>query len=399
MKILFLALFLLGAVQLYPSEDGKVVRYFNGRVLRGHQLVQEDLWVANGKVIPPKQTPDEKIDVQGLIIAPGYIDLQINGAFGIDFSLQPEKINDVAKLLPRYGVTAFLPTIISSSHERYQHIFSHLRERTTMPQSAANLGLHLEGPFFNPKFCGAHDLCYLRAFEEESIEDFFSDMEFVKIITLAPEIKGASKLIEQLRKKNIVVSVGHSNATYEEMDEAMKKGAGLVTHLFNAMTPFHHRDPGIIGAVLTNPNMHYSVIADGHHLHPATLRLAWRSHPEGLVLVTDAIEALGLPPGNYRLGTKEIEVKNEKAYVAGTNVLAGSVLSMDAAVRNFRICTGCSIPQALEAASYKAAQVLGIQTKGTLEEGADADFLFLDDDLYIHACFIAGQLAWRELIQ
>lgn len=393
MKIIFLALFLLGVIQLYPSEDGKAVRYFNGRVLRGHQLVQEDLWVAGGKVIPPRQTPDEEIDVRGLIIAPGYIDLQINGAFGIDFSLQPEKINDVAKLLPRYGVTAFLPTIISSSHESYRHIFSHLRDRTFMPKIAANLGLHLEGPFFNPKFCGAHETCYIRTFEEESIEEFFSDMEAVKIITLAPEVQGASKLIGQLRQKNIIVSVGHSNATYEEMEEAMKNGASFVTHLFNAMTPFHHRNPGIIGAVLTNPNMYYSVIADGHHLHPATLRMAWRSHPEGLVLVSDAIEALGLPSGSYRLGTKEIEVKNDKAYVAGTKVLAGSVLSMDAAVRYLRSCTGCSIPQALEAASYKPAQVLGIKTKGTLEEGADADFLFLDDDLYVRACFIAGQQA------
>lgn len=395
MKILLITAFLLSVFGL-SADEGGIVRYYNGRILRDHQLVQEDLWVKDGKIAAPQESADKEVNAEGMIIAPGYIDLQINGGFGADFTSQPELMGDVAKLLPRYGVTAFLPTIVSASQEHYRRVFSLQQQKKEERQSAAILGLHLEGPFFNPLFKGAHDVCYIRGFEEEFLENF-DDMRNVKIVTLAPEIQNASKFIEYLRDKNIVVSVGHSNANFEEMQKAMNQGASLVTHLFNAMTPFHHRDPGIIGAVLTNPSMFYSVIADGHHLHPATLRMAWRSHPEGLILISDAIAALGLPSGSYRLGTKEIEVKGGKAIVAGTNTLAGSVISLDAAVRYLYRHTGCSIPQALEAASYKPALLLGIErSKGTLLEGADADFLFLDDDLHIHSCFIAGQLAWSQ---
>ena len=163
------------------------------------------------------------------------------------------------------------------------------------------------------------------------------------------------------------------------------------------MPSLHHREPGIIGAVLTNSEMHYSVIADGIHLHPATLKLAWLANPKGLILVTDAMEALGLEDGQYRLGNKEVAVKEGKAVISGTNTLAGSVISMDAAVRYLHKATGCSIVEAIEAASLKPAEVLGMAgVKGSLDVGSDADFIFLDDQLNVRSCYIGGNNVYNR---
>lgn len=393
-RALALAFFLLLAQRIFPET----VRYYNGRILRNHEVKSGELWVAKGKIIAPQKKADRELDVQGKILAPGFIDLQINGGFGIDFSVEAEKVGEVAGQLPQYGVTSFLPTIVSSSREKYQRLLPHLQPKKGGSHGASILGLHLEGPFFHPKCCGAHEeklLCSLDG--KESIESFYGNLEGVKIVTLAPELCGAANAIRSLREKNIIVSVGHSQASYNDMEQAIELGVRFVTHLFNVMTPFHHREPGIVGAVLTNDQIFYSLIVDGHHVHPASIRLAWRSNPEGLILVTDAIRALGLPSGDYRLGEVEIFVEGGKSMVKGTKTLAGSVLSMDEAVRHLRSYTGCSIVQALESASYKPAKLLGMErTKGTLGEGADADFIVLDDQLRIHASFVLGELAWSR---
>ncbi len=381
------------SIRAQPPNAGKTVRYYNARIVRDHALQAGDLWVADGKIIAPQIKADLEIDVHGLIIAPGYIDLQINGGFGLDFTTQADRVSEVARLLPQYGVTAFLPTVISSSKERYRQALPHLQPKKGGAHGATILGVHLEGPFFHPKQCGAHDPLMIRSFDDSSsIEDFYGSLDGVKIVTLAPEIKGALGAIAHLKQRCIVASVGHSNASYQEMQQAIEAGASLATHLFNAMTPFHHRDPGVIASVLTTPGYFYSIIADGHHLHPAAINLAWRSNPDGLILVTDAMEALGLSDGVYHLGTREVEVQKSKAFLAGAATLAGSVLSLDAAVRNLLAYTSCSLVEAIEAASWKPAVILGMQdVKGSLQEGADADFIFLDDDLYVHATCIAGE--------
>jgi N-acetylglucosamine-6-phosphate deacetylase len=229
------------------------------------------------------------------------------------------------------------------------------------------------------------------------IEEFYGSLEGVKIVTLAPEIPGARRAIEFLKKRHIIASAGHTLATYSEMREGFQQGISFATHLFNAMRPMHQREPGAIAAILTNKNLFYSIIADGIHLHSATLELAWRAHPEGLVLITDAINALGLKHGKYQLGSKEIEVQNGKAYISNSTILAGSILSMDAAVRNFKSSVRCSSIEALEAASLKPAQVLGMShIKGSLAFGADADFNILNDELYVQACYINGLKAYHS---
>lgn len=374
-----------------------VTRYFNGRLLRNHQLQQEDLWVSQGKIIAPQLKADEEIDAKGAIIAPGYIDLQINGGFGYDFSSEPESVEIVARLLPQYGVTAFLPTVISSSSDHYHNLIPHLYPRTS-PGTTTILGCHLEGPFFCKKRSGAHNLDVLQSLDQADVEEFYGSLENVRIVTLAPEQPQAFEAIEQLKTHGVIVSAGHSSASYSVMQESIKAGVSLATHLFNAMAPLHHREPGLVTAILTSSDMHYSVIADGVHLHPAILKLCWQTNPKGLILVTDAIEALGLEDGSYRLGSKDVTVSEGKAVIAGTETIAGSVISMDAAVRYFQEATGCNLINAIEAATLKPATVLGIEKeKGTLDIGANADFIFLDDQLYVQACYIAGKLAKADL--
>ncbi|KAK0159847.1 hypothetical protein PV327_010914 [Microctonus hyperodae] len=189
----------------------------------------------------------------------------------------------------------------------------------------------------------------------------------------------------------------HSTANLKQGEEAVKCGASFITHLFNAMLPFHHRDPGLVG-LLTSDEIpkskiiHYGIIADGIHTHPAALRIAHRTHPEGLVLVTDAISALGLQEGLHRLGQFDVEMRNGRAYIANTDTLCGSTTAMSQCVRYFKDATGCSIVHALEAATLHPAKVIGIQSwKGVLDFGADADFIMLSDDLMILSTWIAGK--------
>lgn len=371
-------------------------RFFNGKILRDHTVKEEELWVLDGKIVEPNSKADESIDVEGLLVAPGFIDLQINGAFGHDFTSNPESADKIASQLPRYGVTSFLPTLVSCEQSSYPFLISQLQPKT-VPNSAEILGIHLEGPFFNPKKVGAHSHEFIRSLNEiKSLEDFYGSLEGVKIVTLAPELPGAFKAIEELKRKNIVISAGHSEATYAEMQEAIKAGLSLVSHLFNQMIPLHHRSPGIIGAVLTDPDMHYTIIADGAHLHPAALMIAWKANPEGLTLVTDAIAPMGLTSQFFSIGKIKGEVDLGKAFISGTTQLAGSLVSMDVAVRWFRFCSGCSAIEALEAASLKPAQILGIQTmKGSLQIGCDADLILVDEHLHIHSTYIAGE-KWQE---
>lgn len=370
-----------------------ITRYFNGSILRNHAFVDEELWVSNGKIISPQKKSDLNVNVKGKLIAPGYIDIQINGGFGVDFSSQPEMVDKVAKKLTQYGVTAFLPTVVSLPPDRYPKILPFLKPKPGGLHGATILGIHLEGPFFSVNKCGAHEAT---AIQEQislfSLEKCYGDLDGVKIITLAPEIPGALAIISNLAKKGIVVAAGHTKATSEELQKAQEAGLSLVTHLFNAMPAFHHRSPGVVGACLTNPKIYFSMIVDHVHLHPAAIHIAWKSHPSGLILITDAMQALGMPFGKYKLGDKQVESRETGVYLDGTEILAGSNLSMDQAVRNLFLQTKGSPVAAIEAASLRPAELLNLPHKGNLSIGSDADFIFLDQDLHVLSCYINGEL-------
>lgn len=372
------------------ASANPMIRFKGGKLLRKSTLVVDDLWVQGGKIVEPADHFDEEIDVEGKIVAPGFIDLQINGAYGRDFSTDHDALEIICPALPRHGVTSFLPTIISSEPEEYHRLLPRLVEQIKDPPAGATpLGLHLEGPFLHPDCAGAHPREKLSNIHTPAA--CYGSLDSVKMVTLAPECKQGLGLIHLLKEKGIVATAGHTHATYSEAQQAIQEGISCVTHLFNGMSPFHHREPGWIGATLTHPGLAYSLILDGIHVHPAAVQMAWKANPEGLILISDAMAALGLGEGSYRLGGSVVTVKGNRATLSDAHTLAGSLLGLDQAVRNLRTWTGCSIAAALEAASLKPAILLGMKHKGRLEVGADADLVVLDRDLHVLATFIFGR--------
>uniref|UniRef100_A0A1A9WHR8 N-acetylglucosamine-6-phosphate deacetylase n=1 Tax=Glossina brevipalpis TaxID=37001 RepID=A0A1A9WHR8_9MUSC len=388
------------------NRQQHLIQFVNCRLVRNHQLIKDDLWIRNGKIVNPepiffdeKCQADSKIDCANAIIAPGYIDLQINGGYGVDFSYDTdsvmEGINKVAAGLITNGVTSFCPTLVTSPSETYHKILPQITKAT---KGASVLGVHLEGPFINTKKKGAHSEAHIQNLDKgiDSLLQTYGSLDNVKIITIAPELDVTGEVVQTLTKKGIIVSLGHSMGSLSDGEKAAKNGASLITHLFNAMLPFHHRDPGLVGlltsdAIPEDRTIYYGLIADGVHTHPAALRIAHRTHPDGLCLVTDAISALGLEEGIHHLGELNLEVKKGKAFIAGTDTLCGSIAPLDECVRIFKKATGCSIVYAIEAATLHPAKCLNMENiKGTLDFDSDADFIFLNDDLNVLCTWING---------
>ncbi|XP_058460842.1 N-acetylglucosamine-6-phosphate deacetylase [Malaya genurostris] len=396
------------------TTEQKLIQFRNCRLLRNHRLVVDDLWVRAGQIIDPekvffdeKRQAHRQIDCNNAIIAPGFIDLQINGGYGIDFSNDIRTVESgirrVSKGLLTHGVTSFCPTLVTSPPSTYHAVLPRIPKKAGGYHGASILGCHVEGPFINSSKKGAHPQECIKEFENgiQTVSDMYGSFDNISIVTLAPEKEGASEVIQELSRRGVTVSVGHSMANLHDGEIAVQHGARLITHLFNAMLPFHHRDPGLVG-LLTSDNIpsdamvYFGIISDGVHTHPAALRIAYRTHPEGLILVTDAISAMGLTEGRHRIGQMDMEVRGGKAYIAGTNTLCGSIAPMDECIRFFKKATNCSIEYALEAASLHPALCLGIEKhKGTLEYGADADFVILNDSLNVLSTWIAGDCVFE----
>jgi len=388
-------------------------KFTNCRLVKGGKLIRDDLWVRKGVILDPEKIYfDEKVmadvvvDCNNAIIAPGFIDIQINGGFGIDFSRLSDDPQDgvakVAKGILSHGVTAFCPTLVTTTKEDYSAIVPKIRRTDGSVNGAAVLGLHLEGPFISPDKKGAHPpecMLDLKGGLDDIIQTYGGDLSQVSMITVAPELSGAIGAIKQLVAKGIVVSLGHSAANLLTGEEAVRCGASCITHLFNAMSSFHHRDPGLVGLLtsdqLGGKRVHYGLIADGMHTHPAALRFAYKIDPSGLILVTDAVPALGLSVGNHTIGRMEVTVQEDKAVIAGTNTLCGSIAPMDKCVQNFYCSTEASMVEAIEMATLHPARLLGISNrKGTLEFGSDADFIILDHQLNLLQTYIGGEKAF-----
>lgn len=372
------------------------IRFFNGKIIRNRQIHHEDLWVENGKIVEARPQADQEIDLQRQYLAPGYIDLQINGGFGVDFTTNLDEVDKVAKELLKHGVTAFLATILSSPKERYDTLIPNFRPRQGGLHGATLLGLHLEGPFFNPRQNGAHSASFIKSFAEESLTSMYGNLEGVKLVTLAPELPGAIEAIKTLHQQGIVVSAGHTEATEKELKEGIEAGITTITHLFNAMTSFHHRRAGIVGAAFSNKNLYFSIIADGVHVNDVAIRLAWKMNSKGLFLISDAVALWGMNKTSSSQGNVDILADAKKAYVAETGRLAGGLMGLDSNVRHLRASTGCSVTYAVEAASTKPAHVLGIQkTHGSLNVGCNADMIILNERLQVQATYINGICVYR----
>ena len=339
---------------------------------------------------------DRVVDLSGRLLAPGFIDLQCNGAAGVDITTEPHRIAEVAAALPRFGVTAFLPTVVTApSAAREAAIRALPAIRSAAGDGVAfPIGLHLEGPLISPERLGAHPRRHVMSAAEADVEiEGWIDSGCVAMVTLAPELDGMVEVVARLSDAGIIVSAGHTTVTPPQMAQAEAAGLRYVTHLFNAMTPFSHRDPGPIGAALTGDAV-VGLICDGVHVDPVAVAMAWRAlGPSRTSLVSDAVAALGQPFGPIRLG--EFTVHHDETGVrTADGVLAGSSLALDRAVRNLVAFTGCPLAEAIGTVTAVPADLLGIAERGRIAVGARADVVVLDHDGRLHETWIAGRPAW-----
>ncbi|KAL1301873.1 hypothetical protein AAFC00_006055 [Neodothiora populina] len=385
-----------------------ITKLTNCRLVKGNTLVEEDLWISSqtGKILPAQEIfyehqlgPDQIIDLQGRIVSPGFIDSQFNGAYGFDFSTPGDVVSyqkgikALNQKLVQTGLTSYLPTIITQKPEVYHKALPYLGPsgQDRIPEDGAeSLGAHCEGPFMSAHKKGVHNESALREATSgfASIEQCYGaanlTADTIKMITAAPEVEGVMESIPELTSRGIIMSIGHTDADFEKATEAINNGATMITHLFNAMKPLHHRNPGIFGLLGQNYGArrpYFGLIADGIHLHPTTVKIAWAAHPEGMVLVTDALALMGMDDGVYEWTNGDMIVKKGSNLTKqGTETLAGGCASLLQCLNNFLTWTGAPIPTGLAAVTSTPAKMLGMYPqKGTLETEADADLCVLSE--------------------
>lgn len=360
--------------------------------------------VEDGKIleIAPRTgraVPAGALDFGDRSLGPGYIDLHIHGSAGYDvMGDAAETLPAVERLLARHGVTSYYPTTITAPMNATLHALERLagaiekREHRAAHEAAraCPVGIHLEGPFISHARRGVHPPENLLQPTIAAFERFWQAARGrIRMMTIAPELDGAMEVIAEASRRGVCVSLGHSDADLQTSERGIAAGARHATHTFNAMRPLNHRDPGILGAVLTDSRVSADIIADGVHLDPAIVRLFTRAKGgQQTVLITDATAATGMPDGAYRLGSLEVEVRDGRCTSDGK--LAGSVLTMDRAVRNLAQFAGWTLEQAVTAASLNPARVGGLSNKGALTAGADADFVVLNAAGEVERTFVGG---------
>jgi N-acetylglucosamine-6-phosphate deacetylase len=320
------------------------------------------------------------------IAAPGFIDLQVNGFGGVDFlDSDAAGYRRAGEALLETGVTAYLPTFITTPEEQ---LLAAIDEVPATGDGPRILGIHLEGPFLAAGRLGTHPPLARREPDPALLERLLESGR-IRLVTLAPELHGADELIDLLLRRSVTVSCGHTDATAAEANHAFDRGVHTVTHLFNAMRPLRHRDPGIAGAALARDDVVVQIILDGVHLAPETAALVWRAAAGRVALVTDAVSGAGVQDGSYSLGGFEVKIRDGVAR-GPDGQLAGSVLTMIVAVRNLH---ALSVPlaDALGAASTVPARVLGLPDAGRIAPGTPADIVVVDDNLQIDRVLVGGQ--------
>jgi N-acetylglucosamine-6-phosphate deacetylase len=345
-------------------------------------------------------TGAEVIEGKDKFIVPGYIDIHIHGGGGSDvMDGEYEAINQIAIAHSHFGTTSFLPTTMTMSKDKIIRSLRSICEAVKKGTEGAEiLGIHMEGPYINPEKKGAQKEEDIKKISiEEFLEFNQASGNLIRLVTIAPEMPGAISLIKYLYKQGIIASVGHTNATYVQTQAGIQAGLSHVTHTFNAMRELHHREPGVVGAALTSPELMVEVIADGIHIHPVVLKILTKiKEGEKVVLITDAMRAAGLKEGTYDLGGQEVIVTKGQARLKD-ETLAGSVLTMDKAVKNMVNKIGIQLPKAIQMASFNPARSIGIDDKkGSLEPGKDADIVILNKNLETELTIVAGKIVYRR---
>jgi N-acetylglucosamine-6-phosphate deacetylase len=335
------------------------------------------------------------IDYENSYISPGFIDLHIHGALGKDFmDADMESFNIIGGHLARSGVTGYLATTLSSPLPSILDVIESVKRSPIYPLVSKPLGVHIEGPFLNVKQCGAQNADFIKEITEGDIQLICDASHGLKtIVTLAPEVEDNMRFIQKLRENGIVVAIGHSEATYDQTLEGIRSGISHATHFLNGIPDFHHREPGVVGAVLESEDVTVELICDGVHVHPAAVRLVLeRKKPENICLITDSILAAGLGDGAYILGDLEITAKGYETRLKDSDILAGSVLTMNRALQNIIEWTDLSLSQAVQMASLNPARVMGMdENRGSITKGKYANLTVFDKAFQVKQTYVLGK--------
>lgn len=337
------------------------------------------------------------IDAKGSYVSPGFIDLHIHGSGGRDaMDGELEDLKVISQSIAQNGVTGFLPTTMTMSKEKIYKALDNIKEGMKLDLGGAKvLGAHMEGPFINPKYKGAQKEDYIIEPDYNFINGY---EDVIKIITLAPEKDNNSQFIKSIKENtNIVLSIGHSDATYEEAMESIEKGVSHATHLFNAMSPLNHRKPGVIGAVF-NSNINCELIADKIHVHPGVFQTVINiKGVNKVILITDSMRAGCMKDGVSELGGQKVIVKDNSARLED-GTLAGSILTLNKAVKNMVENTNLNIYQAISMVSLNSAKDIGISDrKGSIEEGKDADIVIFDEEYNVRHTIVEGKTVFTKI--
>ena len=375
--------------------------------LRGQVVTDYEVWPEGSVLLEGgyirEVSPDDSLladevhEYEDSLLLPGFVDLQVNGAFGVDVATEPSRVAELSERLLSTGTTAYLPTVISSPESLYEEVLPRLAAATGSPAPGAEvLGVHLEGPFINLRKRGAHAAAHVVP-PAPGLLVRLLDLAPVRMITIAPELEGSDELMTLATRRGVAVSAGHSDAPFELAYEAFDASVAGVTHLFNAMSAMHHREPGLPGAAFAHPRVVCGLIADGLHVHPEMVGLSFRMlGPDRLCLTTDSIAATGMGDGEYSLATRTVFMEGGVPRL-GSGAIAGSVLTMNEALRNILAFTGCTFAEAARMASTAPARLIGEgRRKGRLTPGYDADVTVLAPDLSVEAVWRGGEQVYER---
>ncbi|MCZ2258534.1 N-acetylglucosamine-6-phosphate deacetylase [Sporosarcina sp. G11-34] len=363
-----------------------------------------DVLLENGKIKEVGPTINKEADIRidatdkGWIVVPGFIDVHIHGASGFDvMDGTVEALNGLAHALPREGTTSFLATTMTQTEENIETALENASHFTADETQAEMIGIHLEGPFISPIRAGAQPIEHIVSPSVSLFKKWQTlSGNRIKLVTLAPEMDDGLAFIEEVTKEGVIASLGHSDATVELVGEAVAAGARHITHLYNQMSPFHHREPGVVGAALIEDDLSVEIIADLIHSHPKAVEVAYRQKKaSGIILITDAMRAKGLAPGLYDLGGQDVVVTDEDARLED-GTLAGSILTMEDAAKNMKAVTDCTLSELVAMTSANAAKQLGLTNKGKIEGGKDADLTIIDEAWTVQMTICRGNISYTK---
>lgn len=369
----------------------------NGKVILKEQVINANVYVADGKIteISNRQPADENvIDAKGRYVSPGFVDVHTHGRGGSDTMYNTfEDLNTITSAAIKTGVTRILPTTMTMSKEDTYAAIKNVAENMDKVSGSKILGVHMEGPFFNVKYKGAQPEEFMIKPTAENYNSLVGEYgKIVKKLSLAPELEDCDKLIEYLVKEGVVVSIGHTDATYEQAVLGIKAGVTSGTHTYNAMTPLTHRKPGVVGAIMEHDQVYAELILDGIHVsYPAAKVLLKAKGLDKVMLVTDSMEASGLEDGQYKLGNQTVFVKDNSARLAD-GTLAGSILAMNNAVKNAYMHLGLKINEAVNLASYNPAKNLNLVDLGEIAVNKTADIIMFDEEINVDFVMIDGNI-------